>query len=84
VTIFNSVSSLFFPNRGVWEGARAIMMAAKFGKNDLQKALRAGALCVVVRPHLWQPKAGEEVAGCVFHGDKPTESSKAQAQVVVK
>jgi hypothetical protein len=41
--------ALLFPSGGIFGALRAIRSLAKFGKTDLQKAARAGALCAVVK-----------------------------------
>jgi hypothetical protein len=44
------ISAVFFPSSGVYRGLRAISSCAVFGKTELQKAARAGAL-YTIREH---------------------------------
>lgn len=45
----NVVFALFFPIAGFARGLNAIFRCAILGKNDLYKALKAGALCTIER-----------------------------------
>jgi hypothetical protein len=66
--------ALLFPFTGAWRGLRAIKLAARYGEDDLQRALRAGALCVVARTVDWRVQSGEEIAGCALRGAKLVDS----------
>jgi hypothetical protein len=43
-----------------------ILSMAVFGKTDLEKAARAGALCMVVRTHEWLPKDGDTLHNTIL------------------
>jgi hypothetical protein len=57
ITIVNSVLALLLPTSGLMRGLNAIARRVQFGISELDKACRAGALCVVVRDSSWKPKA---------------------------
>jgi hypothetical protein len=57
-------SALIYPYSGVIRGIEAIIRRAAYHQgNELQRAARAGALCVVVRSELWTPNGGQTVKG---------------------
>ena len=64
------IQALFFPVAGVHRALDSIMRHARFtSKDELQQALRAGALCMVVRNKNWLPKDGDKmptysISGC--------------------
>jgi hypothetical protein len=50
-------SALIYPYSGVIRGIEVIIRRAAYHQgNELQRAARAGALCVVVRSELWTPE----------------------------
>lgn len=68
----NALTSLLFPAFGAYRGLRAIFVGyetikKKFGdqsseeEQDLRKARRAGALCMIVRSSDWIPRDGDEI-----------------------
>ena len=58
----SSILSLFFPVAGVLRALDSIMRHARFtSKDELQQALRAGALCMVIRNENWLPKDGDQM-----------------------
>ena len=68
----NALTSLLFPAFGAYRGLRAIFVGyetikKKFGdqsseeEQDLRKARRAGALCMIVRSSDWEPRDGDEI-----------------------
>ncbi|KAF1958108.1 hypothetical protein CC80DRAFT_490775 [Byssothecium circinans] len=68
----NALTSLLFPAFGAYRGLRAIFVGyetikKKFGdqaseeEQDLRKARRAGALCMIVRSADWVPRNGDEI-----------------------
>lgn len=68
----NALTSLLFPAFGAYRGLRAIFVGyetikKKFGdqsseeEQDLRKARRAGALCMIVRSGDWVPRDGDEI-----------------------
>ena len=54
------IYGLLYPTTGIQKGLNAIARSAKFAKNDLQMAARAGALCMVIRSESWIPMAGQQ------------------------
>lgn len=55
------ILSLLFPLSGIMRGLDAIAYHARHGKNDLKKAARAGALCMVIRSNEWKPVDGDKL-----------------------
>jgi hypothetical protein len=73
------LSALFHPFSGVPRGIEAIFRrAAFFSSDDLQKAARAGALCIVVRDHVWRPRVGDVLKGLELQ--QPTAPKYAYLQ----
>ena len=59
------VMALFFPTSGIMRAVSAIIRHARITrKNELQVALRAGALCMVVRSRHWKPEDGDMIRCC--------------------
>ncbi|KAF2244841.1 hypothetical protein BU26DRAFT_434182, partial [Trematosphaeria pertusa] len=57
------VGSLLCPTLGLYRGIEAILCGAVFArKDDLRKAARSGALCMVVRGRDWRPLDGDEAS----------------------
>ena len=48
-SVLAAVGALLLPGSGVFRGLRAIASNARFAKNDLTTAARAGALCTLVK-----------------------------------
>lgn len=57
------LTALLFPTFGLEKGLFAITQFAARCTTPLEKACRAGALCVVVRTKEWQPRSGDIVRG---------------------
>ena len=55
--------ALFFPTSGTMRGLKAIWQRAVFSGSAIDKASRAGALCMVVRAHDWKPRNGDLIQG---------------------
>ncbi|KAF2178075.1 hypothetical protein K469DRAFT_719226 [Zopfia rhizophila CBS 207.26] len=54
------ILALFFPSSGIIRALDSIFRHSRLkNTNDLQKAARAGALCMVVRTRAWPPKPGD-------------------------
>ncbi|OAL43974.1 hypothetical protein IQ07DRAFT_260839 [Pyrenochaeta sp. DS3sAY3a] len=71
--------SLLFPALGLYRGIEAILCGAVWVRNDdLRKAARSGALCVVVRDAEWRPRAGDEIGDVILRraGESGGESAK--------
>jgi hypothetical protein len=57
----NAILALFFPMSGLLRALNAIIRSPKSARNEVDKACRAGALCMVVRAPHWRPKPGQEL-----------------------
>jgi hypothetical protein len=77
-TIVAVALALLFPVSGVVRGLNAIRQMAIRGKTPLQKALKAGALCHVIRTGSWRPKHGDVVRDLQITQD----ISRARSSVV--
>jgi len=60
-TIFLSVASLVFPYLEFIAACRNLEYLSLFSKDPLDRALKAGALCMVARTQNWTPEEGEKV-----------------------
>ncbi|KAF4637681.1 hypothetical protein G7Y89_g408 [Cudoniella acicularis] len=56
----NAIMALFFPMSGLLRALNAIIRFPMSARNEVDKACRAGALCMVVRAPHWRPKPGQE------------------------
>ena len=73
------IGSLLFPSLGLYRGIEAILCGAVFVRNDdLTKAARSGALCVVVRGADWRPQDGGSIGDVVLKRGEPPEVKDAQ------
>lgn len=70
------LAALFFPAAGAFRGIMGIRSLAIFGKADLEKAARAGALCMVVRTPVWKPQDGDILHNTVLHLPSPVAKRK--------
>ncbi len=61
------ITALFFPAAGAYRGILGITSLAIFGKTDLEKAARAGALCMVVRTRSWEPQDGDILNNTILY-----------------
>ncbi|KAF2478289.1 uncharacterized protein BDR25DRAFT_276181, partial [Lindgomyces ingoldianus] len=57
---------LLFPALGLYRGIEAILSGSVFAKDDLTKAARSGALCMLVRSPGWTPSGGEIVGHVIM------------------
>jgi hypothetical protein len=90
----NALTSLLFPAFGAYRGLRAIFVGyetikKKFGdqsseeEQDLRKARRAGALCMIVRASDWVPRDGDEIHENVLlvqPHDRPDDSTASDLE----
>lgn len=61
------VGSLLFPALGLYRGIEAILCGAVFVRgDDLRKAAKSSALCLVVRGADWRPRDGECVENAIL------------------
>tara|TARA_R110002003_G_scaffold391_13_gene19494 strand:+ start:1459 stop:3270 length:1812 start_codon:yes stop_codon:yes gene_type:complete len=61
------VGSLLFPTLGLYRGIEAILCGAVLVRNDdLRKAAKSGALCLVVRGADWRPRDGDHVDNVIL------------------
>jgi len=80
--LFFSIAALVLPFAGAMRGISSISSGSIFGRDPLQRAARADALCIVARSIDWHPQGKEEVHGCSVIGAKPSaESPKARVKV---
>src|SRR5271170_807356 len=63
-----TVLALLFPFSGIWSACIVISRSQHWGEARLDHALRAQALCAVVRTHEWRPQPGTTVCGCHTSG----------------
>lgn len=86
-TVGNIALALFLPMSGLMRALNAIRRFARRG-SDIEKACRAGALCMVVRVDGWMPTAGQSVDAVLFeetwsraphYGGNTFELSSAQS-----
>ncbi|KAF8544157.1 hypothetical protein BDD12DRAFT_112038 [Trichophaea hybrida] len=56
-----SLMSLFFPSVGLVSACRSLEQIPTATKCPLERAARAGALCMVVRTKHWEPRDGDKV-----------------------
>ncbi|KAL6409957.1 hypothetical protein AUP68_06364 [Ilyonectria robusta] len=73
-TIYNAIFALFLPYSGVLRGIEAIVRHGMFYSDELRRAARSGALCIVIRTKDWEPRNGQlikgfEDSGSTFHSN---------------
>lgn len=70
------------PYTGIRRGLGLILRASNLSSNDLQRAARAQALCMVIRTSDWRPQNGETINGCQIDltrtDDNPTLTSNSE------
>ncbi|KAJ6578381.1 hypothetical protein B0H19DRAFT_843790, partial [Mycena capillaripes] len=54
------LAALLFPVSGLVRGLTAIARRGRFVKGPLERAVRSGALCMVVRNEQWEPEHGQQ------------------------
>jgi hypothetical protein len=67
VTVCNIILALLFPVSGLMRAVNAIVRFGRRGRSDVQKACRAGALCMVVRVPGWIPAEGQTLDATLVH-----------------
>jgi hypothetical protein len=70
------MTALFFPAAGAFRGILGIVSLEIFRSSDLEKAVRAGALCMVTRTPEWKPRAGDELDNTILRLPLLESSSK--------
>lgn len=78
-TVGNIALALFLPMSGLMRAMNAIRRFARRGA-DIEKACRAGALCMVVRISGWMPAAGQSVDAVLLEetwSSAPNDGSNA-------
>ncbi|KAA6412614.1 MAG: hypothetical protein FRX48_03606 [Lasallia pustulata] len=80
ITVINAI---LFPTSGIVRGLHSMMRHAVFVRDSLQRAARAGALCMVVRAEDWEPEDGAVMSdirilkgGSAKKPQKPSAGSK--------
>ncbi|KAF7914367.1 uncharacterized protein EAF01_000773 [Botrytis porri] len=77
----NALLALFFPMSGLLRALNAIVRLPILARNELEKACRAGALCMVVRAPHWRPKPGQKFSvGVVLEDDRDVEDTDPEGQ----
>ncbi|TGO22119.1 hypothetical protein BPAE_0181g00020 [Botrytis paeoniae] len=77
----NALLALFFPMSGLLRALNAIVRLPIRARNELEKACRAGALCMVVRAPHWRPKPGQKFSvGVVLEDDRDVEDTDPEGQ----
>ncbi|KAF8876258.1 hypothetical protein BD779DRAFT_170319 [Infundibulicybe gibba] len=75
--MMNALMAILFPTAGITRGIDAIVRHSAWVKgSELQKAARAGALCMVVRSKDWKPVAGGQIHDAELVG--PNEAGSAR------
>ena len=70
------IGSLLFPALGLYRGIEAILSGAIWVRNDdLRKAAKSGALCIVVRGADWRPVNGEALTHTIYRGRTETTAA---------
>ena len=78
VTVCNVTLALLFPTSGLMRGLNAMARGVRFGVTELDKACRAGALCVVVRNSTWRPRTNDSLQVVLA-----TRESSGNAQIQI-
>ncbi|TGO44779.1 hypothetical protein BCON_0465g00040 [Botryotinia convoluta] len=77
----NALLALFFPMSGLLRALNAIVRLPILARNELEKACRAGALCMVVRAPHWRPKPGQKFSvGVVLEDDRDVENTDPEGE----
>ncbi|KAF5870861.1 putative pogo transposable protein [Botrytis fragariae] len=77
----NALLALFFPMSGLLRALNAIVRLPIRARNELEKACKAGALCMVVRAPHWRPKPGQKFyVGVVLEDDRDVEDTDPEGQ----
>jgi hypothetical protein len=77
------VSALLFPVIGVARGLDRIARFANLGKTPLEKAARAGALCMVVRNEDWTPSHAPAATSTIASTTSPARPSEIETDTTV-
>lgn len=77
----NAILALFFPMSGLLRALNAIARLPILARRDLERACKAGALCMVVRAPHWRPKLGQKLSvGVVLEDDERTGAIDLEVQ----
>ncbi|TGZ78438.1 hypothetical protein EX30DRAFT_384848 [Ascodesmis nigricans] len=75
----STFASLFVPFVGISEAAATISRGSRWlGKDDVERALLAKALCVIVREPGWRPENEEIIRGCIIGKGDEAERRREQ------
>ncbi|ORX94724.1 hypothetical protein BCR34DRAFT_499061 [Clohesyomyces aquaticus] len=74
--------ALLFPVSGIVRGMNAIYGVAAFQKTPLTRALKAGALCELVRTEKWQPKPGDCIRNLRLFKKRREAINQDEAEIV--
>jgi hypothetical protein len=68
------ILALFFPSSGVIRALDSILRHSRLREtNEVQRAAKAGALCMVVRTFDWKPRAGDVIRDVVWDAHSTRE-----------
>ncbi|PVH97184.1 hypothetical protein DM02DRAFT_89579 [Periconia macrospinosa] len=82
--LVSAIGSLLYPALGMFRGIEAILGGAIFARNDdLRKAARSGALCMVVRGKDWRPAYDEKAISTSWRLDTTHVSALKQPPIHV-
>ncbi|KAI9660558.1 MAG: hypothetical protein M1821_009910 [Bathelium mastoideum] len=77
----NAILALCFPMSGLLRALNAIVRFPVAAENEVDKACRAGALCMVVRAPHWRPKLGQVLQlGVVPDRNEPVITKELERQ----
>ncbi|ESZ91994.1 hypothetical protein SBOR_7609 [Sclerotinia borealis F-4128] len=78
----NALLALCFPMSGLLRALNAFVRMPILARNELDKACRAGALCMVVRAPHWRPQIGQKLSvGVVLENDESVVVMDAEEQI---
>ncbi|PMD14889.1 hypothetical protein NA56DRAFT_754538 [Hyaloscypha hepaticicola] len=80
ITVCNLILALLFPTSGLMRGLNAIARCVRLGKSELDKACRAGALCVVVRSSTWRPRTNDSLQVVLATRDSAKDARSQNAR----
>jgi hypothetical protein len=80
-TMMAVLAALFFPAAGAFRGILVITSLAVFGKSDLEKAAKAGALCMIFKGPDWEPRNGDTLENTLLClPAQPTEGDNSSPE----
>ena len=83
-TILSVLTALSFPTSGVLKGLISIHQRAILCKTSLQTAVKAQALCMVVRSNSWKPCTGDQISNVKFLSRDGNDNDQAPANTNIR